>query len=375
VLGLAEGLLGRVNADGVRRSVALEDLDLRPRCVERVGSVSEKRCRASSPPQRRIADGTPALADRPLGRADLCLGDAQWFEEGLGMSPGLVQRAARGSDRVVGADTRHLAGGVAALDDGGNVGAVVCEYAFEHVTRGSVVGVVGDDEEPVHLPAAGSADVEAAVAGGLGDDGDADVDGIGLVAVGGGGVAEPDVLAGAVGAQGGTAVSVEVRHGEAAVGVDGDDGPAVSVAADRWITERAGLRPRTVELYGWLLGRHIAPWLGAVPLERIDTPLVREWRAKLLAEGVSPSTTAKAYRLLRSVLMTAVNEDRIIPRNPCQVRGADKEHRTERPVLSTTQVVALADSVPARYRAMILLTTFASLRFGEVTALQRPTST
>ena len=81
--------------------------------------------------------------------------------------------------------------------------------------------------------------------------------------------------------------------------------------------------------------------------------------------------TAKAYRLLRAVLMTAVNEDRLIPRNPCQVRGADREVAGERPVLSVAEVLALADAVPARYRAMILLTTFASLRFGEVTALER----
>lgn len=39
--------------------------------------------------------------------------------------------------------------------------------------------------------------------------------------------------------------------------------------------------------------------------------------------------------------------------------------------LSAAEVVALADAVPARYQAMILLTTFASLRFGEVTALER----
>jgi integrase len=69
--------------------------------------------------------------------------------------------------------------------------------------------------------------------------------------------------------------------------------------------------------------------------------------------------------------MTAVNEDRLIPRNPCQVRGADRAVARERPVLSVAEVLALADEVPARYRAMILLTTFASLRFGEVTALER----
>jgi integrase len=140
--------------------------------------------------------------------------------------------------------------------------------------------------------------------------------------------------------------------------------------ATQWIDQRPGLRPRTVDLYRSLLRRHINPRLGDVPLGKLDTPLIREWRAKLLADGVS-STTAKAYRLLRAVLMTAVREDRILPRNPCQVRGADREHAAERPVLSVAQVVALADAVPERYRAMILLTTFASLRFGEVTALER----
>jgi integrase len=108
-----------------------------------------------------------------------------------------------------------------------------------------------------------------------------------------------------------------------------------------------------------------------VPLGKLDTPLIREWRARLVDEGVSATVTAKAYRLLRAVLMTAVNEDRLIPRNPCQVRGADREVAGERPVLSAAEVLALADEVPARYRSMILLTTFASLRFGEVTALER----
>jgi integrase len=145
----------------------------------------------------------------------------------------------------------------------------------------------------------------------------------------------------------------------------------LSIYAERWIDERAGLRPRTIELYRWLLRRHITPWIGGVPLGKIDTPMIREWRARLLADGVSVSAAAKAYRFLRSVLMTATNEDRILPRNPCQVRGADKEQPAERPVLSVAEVVGLADAMPDRYGAMVLLATFASLRFGEVIALQR----
>jgi integrase len=197
--------------------------------------------------------------------------------------------------------------------------------------------------------------------------------------------------------------------------------------AARWIAQRPGLRPRTVDLYVWLLQRYIAPQLGGVPLGKLSTPMIRDWRAGLLGDGVSPSMAAKAYRLLRAVLTTAVEEDKILARNPCRIRGAGEEHAEERPVLTVGQVFELADRVgrrpvgnirklPAggyrlrfarhgvrrtapevyrtradaeralwamaengsadcdydrRYRALVLLATFASLRWGEVTALKR----
>jgi integrase len=86
---------------------------------------------------------------------------------------------------------------------------------------------------------------------------------------------------------------------------------------------------------------------------------------------VSPTMAAKAYRLLRAVLMTAVKEDEILTKNPCRIPGADQETPAERPILTVTQVFALVDELPERYRALVLLTTFASLRWGEVIALQR----
>jgi integrase len=194
-----------------------------------------------------------------------------------------------------------------------------------------------------------------------------------------------------------------------------------------WITQRAGLRPRTVDLYTWLCGKHINPYLGGVPLGRLSTPMIREWRAKLLRGGVSVSMAAKAYRLLRSILATAVEEDKILARNPCRVRGAGTERAPERPVLTVAQVFELAEQVgrrpignirrlsdghyrvryrrhgtmrtapevyptrrtaeralwamgkdgradydhDRRYRALVLLATFASLRWGEATALRR----
>ncbi|MGW4462182.1 tyrosine-type recombinase/integrase [Micromonospora sp. NPDC004704] len=141
--------------------------------------------------------------------------------------------------------------------------------------------------------------------------------------------------------------------------------------AERWIAQRANLRPRTVQLYTWLLGKHVTPYLGKVTLSRLDTPMVREWRTTLLTNGVSPTMAAKAYRLLRAVLMTAVKEDELIRVNPCRVPGADQEKPGERPVLTVPQVLDLSERVPERYRALVLLTTFACLRWGEVAALQR----
>lgn len=47
------------------------------------------------------------------------------------------------------------------------------------------------------------------------------------------------------------------------------------------------------------------------------------------------------------------------------------EEPAERPVLTLGQVVTLADEMPDRYRALVLITTFACLRWGEVAALKR----
>ena len=106
-------------------------------------------------------------------------------------------------------------------------------------------------------------------------------------------------------------------------------------------------------------------------LADIDAAAVRTWRADLLDSGVSVSMCAKAYRLLRAVMNTAVDQDELIRRNPCRIRGGGDELRVERPVLSVGEVLELADAVPERFRCFILVTTFASLRFGEVTALTR----
>ena len=105
----------------------------------------------------------------------------------------------------------------------------------------------------------------------------------------------------------------------------GADVPLGECAAE-WIDQRPGLRRRTMELYRYLLRKHVTPLLGGRRPGAFDNnpALIRSWRSELLASGISASSTAKAYRLLRAVLMTAVDDD-LIRRNPCRLPRAAPE--------------------------------------------------
>lgn len=140
--------------------------------------------------------------------------------------------------------------------------------------------------------------------------------------------------------------------------------------AASWMTERT-LRPKTAQLYEGLLRLHINPVLGDRFLSEITARHVRQWHTKLLGEGgPGASTVAKAYRLLRGILNTAV-EDELIKKNPCRIKNAGVERPEERPVLTVAEVFRLAAAVPPRFRALVLLATFGSLRWGELAALRR----
>jgi integrase len=64
-----------------------------------------------------------------------------------------------------------------------------------------------------------------------------------------------------------------------------------------------------------------------------------------------------------------------LPRNPCTVKGAGIERAAEMRHASIPQLHELADAVPARYRALILLAGYGGLRWAELVGLRRHLST
>jgi hypothetical protein len=78
--------------------------------------------------------------------------------------------------------------------------------------------------------------------------------------------------------------------------------------AERWWPTTADLRPGTRTFYDYLLRRFLLPAFEETALGRIDPmTMVRSWLASLHeADEVTPTTIAKAYRLLRRILNVAV---------------------------------------------------------------------
>lgn len=111
--------------------------------------------------------------------------------------------------------------------------------------------------------------------------------------------------------------------------------------ADKWVEERE-LSVLTRDLYRYLLDRHILPTFGDDDLDEITAPRVRTWRTERLRTGAK-TATAKAYRLLKAIMETAVDDD-LIRRNPCRIKGAGAEKAQERPTATVAQVDALARS-------------------------------
>jgi integrase len=96
---------------------------------------------------------------------------------------------------------------------------------------------------------------------------------------------------------------------------------------------------------------------------------VRAWYARL--DPDTPTTRAHCYGLLRTIMGTAVTDQKIAF-NPCVIRGAGSAKRAVkiRPA-SLDELAKLVDAMPQRYQAMALLASWCAMRFGELAELRR----
>jgi integrase len=139
--------------------------------------------------------------------------------------------------------------------------------------------------------------------------------------------------------------------------------------AERWYLATAHLKPSTRHDYRMLLDHQILPVFGDWSLGSIDTLAVKEWRAGLLADGLSPKRAGKALQVLSQVLGSAVEGGRL-SRNAATGVKPPKVQRKEMHFLDAEQVEWLASVAEIRYRPLILFAAYTGLRPCELVALR-----
>ncbi|WP_238846726.1 tyrosine-type recombinase/integrase [Nocardia arthritidis] len=143
--------------------------------------------------------------------------------------------------------------------------------------------------------------------------------------------------------------------------------------SDDWLKHRLvrgrPLKQRTREHYEDLLEDHIYPELGPLPIRSITRDDIEAWYKKTLVDH--PTYRSHAYSLLRTILGTAEDEERI-PMNPVRIRGAGSvEPAHEAPPATLEELAVIVSKMPARLQLMVELAAWCALRFGELTELRR----
>ncbi len=144
--------------------------------------------------------------------------------------------------------------------------------------------------------------------------------------------------------------------------------------ADQWLENRRigvdddDLTARTKSEYRKLIAR-LAEYWGDLPVHTIDKDAVDEWWESL--DPTKRTQRAHLYTLLKTILGTAVEEG-ILGVNPCQRKGAGRAKRRRKVKPATpAEVLTIAEHMPPRYRAAVLVAAWCALRWGELTELRR----
>lgn len=136
--------------------------------------------------------------------------------------------------------------------------------------------------------------------------------------------------------------------------------------AEKWLGRQVH-RPSTQAQVRSHLKNHILPAFGKRPLLSVKPSDVQSF-VRTLSESLAPSTVETVYRHLASILLAAV-DDRVLARSPCRgIKLPKKSKKMVHPIPSET-VLALADAVSPRYRALVLCTAGTGLRQGETFGL------
>lgn len=140
----------------------------------------------------------------------------------------------------------------------------------------------------------------------------------------------------------------------------------------RWLEDsaRPTVRPPTYESYTRLVRVHIAPALGALPLEQVTPRAVQSLLNRKTKEGLSPRTVVYIRAVLRRALGQALKWG-LVARNAAALVDAPRQVRHQTIVLSAEQGQQLLDALRGdRLETLVTVTLALGPRRGEVLGVQ-----
>jgi integrase len=139
---------------------------------------------------------------------------------------------------------------------------------------------------------------------------------------------------------------------------------------DKFLPSLVHLRANSASTYVSHLRTHVWPLLGDRRIGSLEKTDIKAFVAAKSAE-LAPSTVETVLAVLRAMMSAAV-EDKVVVVNPCSRVPLPQITPRVLVPLEPSQVLALTEAVPARYRVGVVLGAGAGLRFGEATGMTVP---
>lgn len=152
--------------------------------------------------------------------------------------------------------------------------------------------------------------------------------------------------------------------------VDPDAGrELVEAYARRW-AEGQPWRPSTRERITHVIDKQVVPTFGGWKIRDVRPSDVQAWVGRMTGAGLAPTTVESYFRVLAAI-MRAARRDRLIHESPCDGVRLPRAERGKAALVPLTvdQVHALAQTVPARYHALVIASAGLGLRQGEACGL------
>ena len=148
--------------------------------------------------------------------------------------------------------------------------------------------------------------------------------------------------------------------------------PTFTEYTDIWLDRKKQLAPATFRTYRALVKKHLIPYFGEMPVNKISKLVIEKWLGQV-TDTISRKYANECLRRLRCVLYEAMDdygfEHRLKRIKPLQ--SYDVEETIEDKIYTLEEASRLYYVMGTRLRTMMLCSMLAGLRTGEVIALKR----